>query len=139
MRIRFGDSRAPSCRPTATATRLAATMPVVAPTHVAIGSWRLLFNSVVPPAQSTAYTSIHYAWLGLTGGLAPLLAGGLLAATGTWQTDLRWLSIDGYTLLFVTAFLFLGAGGLLYRRVRRDDGYTTRAAVRGFLNRVAQR
>ncbi len=42
----------------------------------AIGAGRLLFNGVVPPEKNTAYMAIYYAWMGLTGGIAPLLAGG---------------------------------------------------------------
>ncbi len=106
---------------------------------VAIGAGRLLFNSVVPQEKSTAYTSIHYAWMGLTGGIAPLLAGGLLAFSGDWSFKISVLIIDGYTVMFGAAILFLAAGGLLYRRVRPDDRHTTRTAVRSFLNRIAQR
>ncbi len=106
---------------------------------VAIGAGRLLFISVIPPAKSTAYTSIHYAWMGLTGGIAPLLAGGLLASVGDWRFETPWLGIDGYTVMFGVAILFLASGGLLYRRVRPDDRHTTRTAVRSFLNRIAQR
>ncbi len=111
----------------------------VAANGVAIGAGRLLFNSVVPPGKSTAYTSIHYAWMGLTGGIAPLLAGGLLTVTADWQAHMRLLTIDGYTIMFSAAILFLGTGGLLYQRVRPDDRHTTRTAVRSFLNRIAQR
>lgn len=42
---------------------------------IAIASGRLLFNGVIPPEKNTAYTAIHYAVMGVTGGLAPLLAG----------------------------------------------------------------
>lgn len=111
----------------------------VAANGVAIGAGRLLFNSVVPPGKSTAYTSIYYAWLGLTGGVATLMAGGLLAATTGWRADLPFLTIDGYTLMFIAAILFLGAGALHYWHVRPDDRHTTRTAVRSFLNRIAQR
>ena len=45
----------------------------------AIGAGRLLFNSVIPQEKSTSYTAIYYAWMGLTGGIAPLLAGGILS------------------------------------------------------------
>ncbi len=111
----------------------------VAANGVAIGAGRLLFNGVVPQEKSTAYTSIHYAWMGLTGGTAPLLAGGLLAFLGDWRFETLLLDIDGYSVMFGAAILFLAAGGLLYRRVRPDDRYTTRTAVRSFLNRIAQR
>ena len=49
----------------------------VASSGSGIGAGRLLFNGVVPPEQNTAYTAIYYAWMGLAGGLAPLLAGAL--------------------------------------------------------------
>ncbi len=111
----------------------------VAANGVAIGTGRLLFNSVVPQEKSTAYTSIHYAWLGLTGGIAPLLAGGLLSAVGDRRVETPLLTVDGYAVMFGTAILFLAAGSLLYRRVRPDDRHTTRTAVRSFLNRIAQR
>jgi len=100
---------------------------------VAIGAGRLLFNSVVPSEKNTAYTSIHYAWMGLTGGIAPLLAGGLLTAVGDLQIETPFLTGDGYTVMFTAALLFLAAGGLMYRRVRPDDRHTTRTAVRSFL------
>jgi MFS family permease len=98
----------------------------VAANGVAIGSGRLLYNGVIPAQQSTAYNAIYYAWLGLTGGIAPLLASALLSA-------------GGYPPLFLAALAFLGAGGLLYQRVRPDDRHTTRTAVRSFLDRIAER
>ena len=111
----------------------------VAVNGVAIGAGRLLFNSVVPLDKSTAYTSIYYAWLGVTGGIAPLLAGGLLTFVGDLRVAVPWLKLDNYATLFGISFLFLAAGGLFYRRVIPDDCYTTRTAVRSFLNRIAQR
>lgn len=111
----------------------------VAANGVAIGAGRLLFNSVVPPEKSTAYTSIHYAWMGLTGGIAPLLAGGLLTVVGDRRFEILAMTVDGYAAMFGAAILFLAVGGLLYRRVRPDDRHTTRTAVRSFLTRIAQR
>jgi MFS family permease len=114
-------------------------MTGVAANGVAIGAGRLLFNSVVPPEKSTAYTSIHYAWMGLTGGLAPLLTGGLLTVVGDRRFEILAMTVDGYAAMFGAAILFLAIGGLLYRRVRPDDRHTTRTAVRSFLSRIAQR
>ncbi len=111
----------------------------IAASGVAIGAGRLLFNSVVPREKSTAYTSIHYAWMGLTGGVAPLLAGGLLTLAGDWRYETPFLIADGYTVMFAAATLFLATGGLLYKRVRPDDHHTTRTAIRTFLNWIAQR
>jgi len=111
----------------------------VAANGVAIASGRLLFNGVVPPAESTAYTSIYYAWMGLTGGLAPLLAGGLLTLAADRSVLPVWFARDGYRALFVVAAVFLLAGALLYGRVRPDDRHTTRSAVRSFFDWIAQR
>lgn len=106
---------------------------------VTIASGRLLFNRVIPLEQSTAYTAIYYAWIGITGGLAPLLAGGLLAVCGNWQTRLGTIVIDGHGLLFLGATLMLTAGWWLYGLVRPDDRYTTRSVFRELLMPSLQR
>lgn len=111
----------------------------VAANGVAIGAGRLLFNRVVPLEQSTAYTSIHYAWMGLTGGIAPLLAGGLLAQTAGARLTLGRLTHDGYAVLFGVALVCLVIGTLLYGRVRPDDRHTTRTALRSLFRRITQR
>lgn len=111
----------------------------VAANGVAIASGRLLFNGVVPPAASTAYTSILYAWMGLTGGIAPLLAGGLLTLAADRSALPVWFALDGYYALFVVAAVFLLAGALLYGRVRPDDRHTTHSAFRSLFLRIAQR
>ncbi len=100
---------------------------------VAMASLRLLFNSVVPPDQSTAYTAIYYAWIGVAGGVAPLLAGCLLAACGDWQTRVGAVVVDGNSLLFLGAALLLTAGWWLYGRVQPDDRHTTRSVLCGLL------
>ena len=100
---------------------------------VAIAASRLLFNSVIPPAQSTAYTAISYAWMGITGGVAPLLAGGLLTFCGNGQTRLGGVVVDGHSLLFLAACLMLAAGWRLYGRVRPDDRHTTRSVLSEWL------
>ena len=102
----------------------------------AIGAGRLLFNSVVPQEKSTAYTAIYYAWIGLTGGIAPLLAGGILSITSGMQTHIGQVAIDGQTILFILSFLLLGYGLIEYGRVAPDGSYTTRAALQKVLGRL---
>jgi len=102
----------------------------------AIGAGRLLFNSVIPQEKNTAYTAIYYAWMGLTGGIAPLLAGAILSFTAGMQTHIAGVAIDGQTLLFTLAFLLLGYGLIEYGRVAPDGSYTTRAALRKLWRRV---
>lgn len=87
----------------------------VAANGIALGAGRLLFNSVVPAERSTAYTAIYYAWMGITGGMAPLLAGGILAAK--WPA---WLGSDGHRCLFLLSFVFLALGWWSYRQVKPD-------------------
>ncbi len=102
---------------------------------VGISANRLLFNGVVPPRSSTAYTAIYYAWMGLTGGVAPLLAGALLSAWGSRQLTAGPLAMDGHALLFILALLLLALGWWLYGRVRPDDVHTTRTVLYGWLGR----
>lgn len=104
---------------------------------VLIGAGRLFFNSVSPPEKSTAYMAIYYAWMGVTGGIAPLLAGGILSVATDWRTLIFGLTVDGYTVMFGTAFLFLLSGWVLYGRVQPDGRYTTRSAVRRLMTRMA--
>ncbi|MEI8078239.1 MAG: hypothetical protein WCH61_01260 [bacterium] len=89
-----------------------------------LAAGRLLFNCVIPPEQSTAYTAIHYAWLGMVGGIAPLLAGTLLTTCGDGETSVGGVMVDGHHLLFGNALLLLAAGWWLYGRVRPDDRHT---------------
>jgi MFS family permease len=104
-----------------------------------IGAGRLLFNGVVPPGKNTAYTAVYYAWLGVTGGIAPLLAGGILAADSEGGMLLGWLRLDGYALVFFLALVFLVLGCRLYGKVQADGGYGTRMVLRNFMGRILQR
>jgi hypothetical protein len=97
---------------------------------VAIGVGRLLYNAVVPPDRNTAYMAIYYAWMGLTGGVAPLLAGRLLARLDGWAWCTgRWVA-DGYTVLFLSAAGLLAIAWALFLSVRPDHVHTTRAVFR---------
>jgi MFS family permease len=104
-----------------------------------IGAGRLLFNGVVPQEKSTSYTAIYYAWMGLTGGIAPLAAGAILSFSEGLQAQVGPLVVDGYTLLFFLALLLLIYGLVEYSRVAPDDVYSTRAAIRKILALVAAR
>ena len=41
----------------------------------------------------------YYAWMGLTGGVAPLLAGGILSLTSGMQLHIAGLAVDGQAAL----------------------------------------
>ena len=105
----------------------------------AIGAGRLLFNGVIPQEKSTSYTAIYYAWMGLTGGVAPLLAGAILTFGAGMRTQIGPAVVDGYSLLFLLSFVLLVYGLVEYGRVAPDDVYSTRAAIRKILALVAAR
>lgn len=98
----------------------------VASNGVAAGAGRLLFNGVVPFDRNTAYMALYYAAMGLAGGAAPLLAGGLLTLLQGWEIRLGWLVLDGYRMLFALAAVLLASGWRCYEQVRPDDVHTTR-------------
>jgi MFS family permease len=102
-----------------------------------IGAGRLLFNAVVPQEKSTSYTAIYYAWMGLTGGVAPLLAGGILSFSAGMKTQIGPIAIDGHTLLFALSLVLLVYGLIEYRKVAPDDVYSTRAVMRRIVKRIA--
>lgn len=97
---------------------------------VGLGAGRLLLTGVVPPEKSVAYMAVFYAWVGLTGGLAPLLAGGILSAamriTGAGARPLA----DGYTLLFLCSLLPAALGWVCFVRTRPDGTHRTRDLLR---------
>lgn len=103
----------------------------------AIGAGRLLFNSVMPPEKSTAYYAIYYAWIGLTGGIAPLLAGGILSVASGMKIWIGKVEMDGQSILFILAFFLLAYGLFEYGRVAPDGNYTTRATIHKLFKRIS--
>ncbi len=89
-------------------------------TIASIGASRLLYNNVIPVEQSTAYSSMYYAWAGFMGGLTPILAGRLLASLSGWSTSIGAFPFDGYRLLFSLSILGFASAVFFYRRVRPD-------------------
>ncbi|MBI2300391.1 MAG: MFS transporter [Armatimonadetes bacterium] len=104
-----------------------------------IGALRLLLNDVIPPDENTAYTALYYAWLGLVGGAAPLLAGGLLQVCGHGERHLGPLAVDGHALLFALAAVLIGAGWICFGRVRPDGRYRTRDVIQRVSERLLLR
>lgn len=98
----------------------------VASNGMGVGAGRLLFNGVVPLERNTPYMALYYATMGLAGGVAPLLAGGLLTVLRGWDVRLGWIIMDGYSVLFALAAVLLVFGWRCYGQVRPDDVHTTR-------------
>jgi MFS family permease len=96
----------------------------------AIGAGRLLFNGVIPQEKSTSYTAVYYAFMGLTGGIAPLLAGAILSMMAGMNIQLGLIVFDGHALLYLLSIVLLIYGLIEYGRVAPDDIYSTRSAIR---------
>ncbi len=105
----------------------------------ALGAGRLLYNDVVPPHKNTAYTALYYAWIGLVGGMAPLLAGALLQASGGWRMSLGWVTVDTHAVLFALAAGLVALGWACYGHVRPDDRYRTRDVLHAVSSRILRR
>jgi MFS family permease len=85
-----------------------------------IASTRLLYASVIPPRQKAAYSALYLTWTGVVGGLGPLLAGRLLAATGAVALGATTLALDAQTALLALGILLPLLGMLALRRTRSD-------------------
>ena len=92
----------------------------LAMTGWAIGQSRYLFVSAVPTEKKTQYMAVFYAWVGLMGGLGPILAGQLVYACRDVSGHVGPFSVGPYTPLFVLSFLLPWVGLLAIRGVRAD-------------------
>jgi hypothetical protein len=94
---------------------------------------RLLFVGVVPPERRTEYMALYYAWIGLLGGVGPLLGGAAVDACAGLDTVILGLRLDPYAPLFVAGFVGLLGGRMLVGRIRTESAVPTRALVRMFV------
>lgn len=85
-----------------------------------VGDQRLLYVNVVPFEKRTEYMALYYAWMGIVGGVGPIVAGGALdlfqGLEGSWWA----FSIDPYTPLFIAGLISLGTGLAILSRIRVD-------------------
>jgi MFS family permease len=87
----------------------------------AIGSARLLFVRIVPPARKTDYMALYYAWIGVAGGLSQLAGGWLLDAAHGLSAGLWFVQINPYTPLFLLGLSLPLVSLLFFRGVQRDS------------------
>ena len=96
----------------------------ISSTAWAIGLTRYLFVNAVPASLKTAYMAIFYAGAGLTGGMAPLLAGYLLKSAASLNASFFIFKIDAYTPLFLFSTLLSSAGVFVLSHVRSGGAMT---------------
>lgn len=99
-----------------------------------IGSGRLLYVSVVPTEDKTAYMAIYAAWAGIVSGLSKLIGGRLVDVSAGLSGRFLIFPLDPYTTLFAAGAILPIASGLLLRRVRADSSVTVREFAGLFLH-----
>jgi HEAT repeat protein/MFS family permease len=104
----------------------------IADAAAGIGGARLLLNSIVPTQKKTRYMAIYYAWMGLLGGIGPLIAGFALdhLKMRISPVSFHLFHLDIYTPIFIASLVLLILGLLLYKRVRADSATSTSDFVR---------
>lgn len=97
------------------------------------GNQRLLYVSVIPAPRKTQYMALYYAWMGMVGGIGPLLAGWGLDHFQGISGSIFILPIDSYTPLLVVSVLLVGGAISLLSRVRADTEVSAAEFARLFL------
>jgi HEAT repeat protein/Na+/melibiose symporter-like transporter len=87
----------------------------------AIGSARLLFVRIVPPARKTDYMALYYAWIGVAGGLSQLAGGWILDAAQGVSAETLFVQINPYTPLFALGITLPLVSLFFFRGVQRDS------------------
>jgi MFS family permease len=86
-----------------------------------IGAGRLLFVSVVPPEKKLEYMPLHYAWVGMIGGLSQLLGGILIDLFVGIDGEWLGFALNAYSPLFALGLVLTVATTLLLMRMRADN------------------
>ena len=86
-----------------------------------IGSQRLLYNRIVPPAQRTGYLAIYSAWVGVAGGISLLIGGWIIDISAGMSGQFGIFSLDPYSGLFLIGLGIIILSILLLRTIRDDS------------------
>ena len=101
-----------------------------------VGDQRLLYVNVVPFSKRTEYMAVYYAWMGIVGGVGPVVAGSALdlfqGIAGKWWA----FTLDPYTPLFIAGLGSLGIGLLILSKIRVDGELGLGRLIGRALNRA---
>ncbi len=86
-----------------------------------IGSARLLYVNIVPPAKKADYMALYFAWVGVVGGTSQLIAGRLLDITDSLSAQFALLAQNPYLPIFAAAFFFPLLTLFIMRRIREES------------------
>lgn len=89
-----------------------------------IGSARLLYVSIVPPAQRADYMALYSTWIGIAGGVSQLIGGRVLEASRGVSGQFLVFTLDPYLPLFLIGLIFPLAGVLVLQPIRVESDVT---------------
>jgi HEAT repeat protein/MFS family permease len=87
-----------------------------------IGSGRLLYVSVVPPAMRTDYMALFYAFTGIVGGISQLFGGRLLDASQGLSGQIGIFTLDPYVPLFFLNIILPSIAFFLLWSIHEEKG-----------------
>jgi len=88
-----------------------------------IGSTRILYVSVVPPAKKADYMALYFAWIGVLGGISQLAGGWALEWTSGLSGQWGPLTIDPYAPLFLSGIVLMFLSLPVARLIKADGNY----------------
>ena len=100
----------------------------------ALGMNRLLFVKIVPAPRKTQYMAVNYAWMGIVGGVGPLLTGWALDRLQGVTGHLGPFVLDQYSLLWAANAVLAALTILWVVRVRASGEWGVRAFTGMFLH-----
>lgn len=82
---------------------------------------RYLYVAAVPPERSSAYMAFYYAWIGVVGGVGPLLAGWLIERCSALELTVAIIHVDQFTPFFASMVVVLTTAVIILGRCRSDS------------------
>lgn len=65
-----------------------------------ISDQRLLYTKIMPIEKNTAYMAVFYSWIGITGGLGPIIMGQVIDLSSKLHYKFWLINIDSYVIAF---------------------------------------
>jgi len=87
-----------------------------------IGSARMLYVNIVPPAKRRDYMAVYFAWTSVVGGVSQLASGRLLDATQGLSGRFWIFTIDPYFPLFIAGIVLPFVAFSLLRGIHEERG-----------------
>lgn len=97
---------------------------------VVMGDQRMLFVNVTPEDRRGTYLAVYSAWMGLIGGLSPIVLGKMIDVGRFWSGHIGPVPIDAYTPLLFFGMLLTFVSASFYASVKTGEPTTVRDLLR---------